>query len=433
VKASPGPAEGRSERLAFLGGPPMRNGPRPKWPLPAPATRSLLEEVLDSGRWSVGSVYLGARSMGRRFAHAYADYMGIPYCIPTSSGTASLTVALEALGIGPGDEVLVPGLTWVACASAIANVNATPVLVDIDPDTLCMSPEAAEAAITPRTAAIMIVHLYSAIADLGRLIGIANRHGLALVEDCAQAHGAEWNDRRVGTLGEVGAFSMQHGKVLTSGEGGAVITSDPELAERMQQLTADGRLYGKREPAVGEPELLEAGTTPGNNWCLSEFQSAVLLGQLEQLDALNERRRQAAATLTAALTSDGWVPQVSSPGTTARTFYKYAVAFNPEDLCGLAAITVADALSAELGFKVFTSYAPLNSNKLFAPGLRRRWHTSKVRIAALDPRQYELPNCTRAHAAVVTLHHSALLGEHQDIEDIANCFRKVRRLAHQLG
>jgi dTDP-4-amino-4,6-dideoxygalactose transaminase len=424
--------ESGGERLALLGGTPVRARNWPKWPIPADGTSELLREVLGSGRWAISSPYLGTRSMGRRFAEAYAAQMGVRWCVPTSSGTASLTVALESLGVGPGDEVLVPGLTWVACASSVANINATPVLVDVDPETLCLSAEAVEAAITPRTAAIMAVHLYSAVADLDRLREIAARHGLALIEDCAQAHGAEWRGKRVGSIGRIGTFSMQHSKVLTSGEGGAVITSDLELFQRAQQLAADGRMYGHAEPPIGAMELLEVGTTQGSNWCLSEFHAAVLLAQLGELDCQNERRRKAAQFLDESLQSEGWTPQQTSPGTTARTYYQYAISFNPGDFPGIEAASLAKALTAEVGFNVSPTYVPLARNRLYMPHLRRRWHVNDGRVMALDTSRFELKNCERAHRSFLTFHHAALLAERADLEDIVEAFSKVRRLASQI-
>lgn len=145
--------------------------------------------------------------------------------------------------MGAGDEVIVPGLTWVANASAVVRANAVPVLVDIDPETLCLSVEATRRALSSRTRAVCVVHLYSSMADMDGYRALAAEAGVPLVEDCAQAHGAAWRDARAGTLGTVGVFSMQQTKVLTAGEGGAVITASAELARRLEQLHADGRVF----------------------------------------------------------------------------------------------------------------------------------------------------------------------------------------------
>jgi L-glutamine:2-deoxy-scyllo-inosose/3-amino-2,3-dideoxy-scyllo-inosose aminotransferase len=398
----------------------------PLWPQPAPGALDNLREVLESGRWSISGPSRGVRSMERRFAEAFAAFNGVRYCVPTASGTASLVTALEALGIRPGDEVIVPGLTWVACATAVANLGAVPVLVDVEPDTLCLSPDAVAAAVTPATAAILVVHLYSAVADMERLLAIAERHGLALIEDCAQVHGASWNGRRVGSLGVAGAFSMQHGKVLTSGEGGAVITRDEALYRRMQQLRADGRVYGDDPAPPGQMELLELGEPTGSNRCLSELHAAVLLAQLSQLEAQNRTREANARLLDQLLTGIGLRPQATSPGTTSRTCYRYAVALDPEEFGDASIHAVAEALSRELGFQVLPAYVPLNASPLYRPETRRRYHLSESFLERLSPGRFHLPECDRAYRRFVTIHHAALLAEPGKMAVIADAFSAVR-------
>ena len=209
----------------------------PTWPIFDDETLEAVKGVLQSGRWTLSGPAVDADLRERVFARKWADFVGTRYCVPTNTGTAGLTIALEAMGIGYGDEVLVPGLTWVACATAVANVNAIPVLVDINPDTLAMDPRDAERAITTRTRAIMAVHLYGSMADLDALGSLAQVHGLGLLEDAAHVHGAQWNEKRAGSIGLCGVFSMQQTKVLTAGEGGAVTTNDRQLAERLEQLS----------------------------------------------------------------------------------------------------------------------------------------------------------------------------------------------------
>lgn len=401
----------------------------PRWPEPAPGALDVLNEVLHSGRWAISGHYQGKRGFERRFAEAFANFhqtANFPqttHCVPTSSGTASLMVALEACGVGAGDEVIIPGLTWVANASTVAGVNAVPVPVDVDPQTFCLDPDAVERAITPRTAAIVVVHLYSAVADLDRLTAVAQQHGIPLIEDCAQAHGATYRDRRVGTFGAAGTFSMQHSKVLTSGEGGAVITADAALARRAEHLRADSRSYLDHEPRVGQMELAQTAEVMGSNRCLSEFQAAVLLVQLDLLEAQNARRRANAAILDTALSALGFRPQASSPGTTARTYYEWAARIEDDELGRIGAERVAEAVAAELsGAPVDASYPPLNDNRLYRPETRRRF---AGQAAALDLTRYPLPVAVDAGQRVVTIHHSALLAEERDMHDIVAAFEKV--------
>lgn len=415
--------------LAINGGPRVRTQGWPSWPEPAPGALDALNEVLNSGRWAISGPYQGKQSYERRFGEAFAAFHGIQYCVPTASGTASLMVALEACGVGAGDEVIIPGLTWVANASTVAGINAIPVPVDVDPQTFCLDPAAVAAAITPRTAAIVVVHLYSAVADLDGLAAVAARHGLPLIEDCAQAHGAGYRNRRVGTFGAFGTFSMQHSKVLTSGEGGAVITSSADLARRAEHLRADSRSYVRGEPAVGQMELAQTAELMGSNRCLSEFQSAVLLTQLELLDEQNERRRATAALLDAAVGAFGFRPQVSSPGTTARTYYEWAARIEDEELGAAGADRVAAAIAAELDGLVTASYPPMNDNRLYRPTTRKRF---AGQVDSLDLSRYSLPVSTDAGRRVITVHHSALLGTDRDAQDIVHAIEKVHEHRHEL-
>ncbi|MFY0511453.1 DegT/DnrJ/EryC1/StrS family aminotransferase [Streptomyces anulatus] len=403
----------------------VRGGRRwPHWPQPAPGAEAALLDVLHSGRWSIASPSDGTPTQEERFAEDFAAYLGVRHCVPTASGTAALMTALEACGVGAGDEVIVPALSWAASASTVAGVNAVPVFADVDPDTLCLDPAAAEAAITPATRAIVVVHLYSAVADLDGLRAVADRHGLALIEDSAQAHGASYRGRRVGTFGDVGTFSTHHTKVLSSGEGGAAVTDDPVLARRIEHLRADGRTRSPRRPAAGLPELVETGELMGSNRCLSEFQSALLIAQLKVLDEQNARRRDNAELLDGLLGKLGCRPQATSGQTTARTYFGYAVGL-PDSLRDQPSGPVAEALTARLGLHVRPVYRPLYESPLYAPGTRRRFDFAPGHLKRLDPGRYDLPAADRAARTFLTFHHAALLGDASDMRDIAAAFRHV--------
>ncbi|GGR77612.1 GDP-perosamine synthase [Streptomyces humidus] len=380
---------------------------------------------MTSGRWTISCAYQGRQSYEREFAAAFADYCRSAHCVPVATGSAALAVGLEACGVGAGDEVIVPGLTWVASASAVLGVNAVPVLVDVDPRTYCLDPAAVEAAITERTRAITVVHAYSAVADLDSLLDIAQRHGLPLIEDCAHAHGARYGDWPVGAFGAAGVFSMQGSKLLTCGEGGALVTDDAEVANRAEHLRADGRVLRQEPVGVGEMELEETGRLMGSNACLSEFHAAVLLDQLALLDGQNSRRTRAAEHLAGRLAEMGLAVQETSAGTTDRAYYRFMVRLPDEALAVAPVELIARALSAELGFAVMQTHRPLNDNPLHRPSSRRRFATDARYLARVDPVRFDLPVAKRVHESVVSFGHEVLLAPLDAVDDIVRALQKV--------
>ena len=207
----------------------------------------------------------------------FADYVRVRHCVPVDHGSSALVVALESLGLDYGDTVLVPALTWVATASAVLRAGLLPVLVDVAADTGCMGPGDLDLQAGPR--AVIAVHWSCAMADIPAIQDACAHRDISVVEDAAQAHGAEWLGRPAGSLGRLGCFSMQHSKVLTGGEGGAVVTGDDALAPRLEELRADSRRYAGAAAAAQGLELEESASVLGANFCLSEF-SAVLCAQL---------------------------------------------------------------------------------------------------------------------------------------------------------
>ncbi|MFI0452141.1 DegT/DnrJ/EryC1/StrS family aminotransferase [Actinomadura sp. 6N118] len=412
-----------AKELAAYGGTPARATPWPAWPRLDAETERIALDALRSGRWAISEMHNGEELYERRFARAFAAYHDVDHCIPTTSGTSALTIAFEALGLSRGAEVLVPGLTWVACASAVAGAGLVPVLVDIDPDTLCMSPAAAAAALTARTEAILLVHYACNTADLDAFMDLARRHGLALVEDCAQAHGAEYRGKPVGTYGAIGTFSMQESKVLTCGEGGASITADAGLAGLMEQYRADGRVYSVN-PAVGEPNLVDRGDVQGRNLCLSEVQAALLLGRLQQMDAENEQRRRTAGLLDDALTEiDGFSPIALPPGCTKRTYYRYC--FRVDASADPAEVeAMQHELSHELGVTCEPLHDPLNDCALYNPLGSPQKYDPKL-LNRIDPKTFELPESLAARRQVITIPHFLLLGDYSDFNDIRHALLKI--------
>lgn len=419
------------KKLALGGGTKVRERAWPEWPSHDDGTERALRTVLRSGRWTISGPFTGQSSKERLFARQFAQYCDSKYCTPVTSGTASLTIALLALGIGGGDEVLIPGLTWVACASATMAVGAVPIMVDIDPATLAMSVDAARRALSDRTAAIMAVHPYCQIADLDGLLALSNDAGVPLLEDCSQAHGARWRGRRVGSLGVLGCFSMQQSKVLTSGEGGAVVTNDRGLYERLEQLRADGRMFSSK-PVRGSLELEEVGLVQGHNFCLSEFQAAVLLDRLPHLDEQNARRRKFARALRRELESGGIARLPPEDMRAEPTHYNLVLDLDIGKFGGNSVDAVARAMTAELGVQVSPIYRPISRHPLYCPLLSPRYRDDAARAAALNPSRFALPNAEAARKRFITFPNWVLLADDRGVEDIATALEKVAACAQEL-
>jgi len=415
--------------LAISGGPRVSVEDWPRWPQPTPATLDNVVAALGNPRWAISGPRLDRPGFEETFADEFARFLDVEHCVPTANGTSSLLIALEALGIGAGDEVIVPGLTWVASASTVMAVNAFPVIVDVDPQTMCIDPEAVRAAIGPRTRAISVVHLYSSVSDIDALSELCRRHGLALIEDCAQAHGAEWRGRKVGGWGDVGAFSMQQVKLLTAGEGGSAVTRDPHLYRRMYQLRSDGRSR-VAVPRQYEMELSMTGEVMGSNYCMSELAAAVLSGQLRELPAQNAHRAATADVLDALLEQiPGVLPVPAPPQVTQRTYYYYTFRIDPDAFAGHSAETVAAALRAETSAPFQPVYPPLPRHPLLRPATKRRYNA----IPGIEKiTEQRLPGAETAYREQVTLHHSALLAGPERMTELAEAVAKVQRNAGDL-
>ena len=422
----------QTSQLALFGGTPVHDATWPVWPRASESTLRFLHEAATSGRWAVSGAFTGTAPFEQRFARAFADYHGVPYAVPTTNGSSALTIAMEALGVGPDTEVIVPGLTWVACASAAAGLGAVPVLVDVDPGTLSISVAAARAAITERTTAILLVHAYCSSADIDAFLRLSRDTGIPVIEDCSQAHGAEWNGRKVGTFGTIGVFSMQQTKVLTCGEGGMTITSSAQLYDQLQQYRANGRRHSAH-PVVGQLDIEEVGAVEGHNYSMSEFHAAVGLSQLELFDQQQEHRHRNGALLAGLLAE---IPGVSTPsapaGLTKRTYYDYVMRLDPRVLGPFSISGVVAALTAELNVFVETLDAPLNANSLYVPLKSPRLPRSEKVRQQFDPGRFDLPEATAAYSSCVAVLHHALLGSKDDAAAIAAAVAKVVRNIDQL-
>jgi dTDP-4-amino-4,6-dideoxygalactose transaminase len=442
--------------LAVFGGIPVRCRPWPKWPLATPATQRCLLEVLHSGKWAISGWSEATDTFERRVSKAFAAYVDRRYCVACSHGSAALSIALQALDIGPGDEVIMTGLTWVACPSTVVRLGAVPILVDIDLNSLCAPASSIERAITTNTRAILMIHMYSSLCDAAAYVDLAKRHGLKLIEDASQSHGALSRGRRVGSFGEISIFSTQQSKLLTSGEGGLCVTDDPVLYSRMQQLRADGRRYkidpfhatsGDVKDQLGHDasvgplstiapdgyELEAVGDVAGQNFCITEFQAALLLDGLSRLDQENAHRQACVEALGSVLTNvEGVHLIVSNSDVDRPTYYRLTVRIDRAAFADLSAQELVPALSAELGTDVRRVDAPLNRHPLYVPGRAPMVVHGTGSSNAFDPDRFALPLAERAYAEVVGFPHQMLLSAPEDMQDIAEAFQKVRRYAPTL-
>ncbi|MGC5310946.1 DegT/DnrJ/EryC1/StrS family aminotransferase [Micromonospora zamorensis] len=338
-------------KLAMHGGHPVRARPYPTWPTYAPDDVRALEQVLSGDAWGGHPV---PRPATRRFTTDFARYQGARHCVLTSSGTTGLEVALRALGIGEGDEVIVPCLSFMATAAAVISAGARPVFVDVEAATAAMDPDHVAAAVTSRTRAIMPVHLAQHMADMDRLTAIARKAGVAIVEDAAQAHGQRWREVGAGCFGEFGIFSHQDSKGMAAGEGGSILTSDEQLAHAAESIVDCGRARG------GGPALR------GGNHRMTDLQAALLNGALTRFPAQREMRAAAAAQLESTCTVPGVTIHPADPRLTRLSFSRFSLSVEPAEFAGADGLTVRRALEAE-GIPCWAPYPSVGHYDLFEP------------------------------------------------------------------
>jgi len=329
-------------KLAIKGGKALfPHGLKTRWPVHDNADRVALLEVLEGGKWCSAGWYFDDPydSKVAQFEREFARWNGSKHAITATNGTAALTLALKAAGVGAGDEVIVPAVTFIASATAVILANAVPVFVDIEPDTYQISAEAAEEAITERTKVIMAVHYGGYPADMDRIVDMAERHGLAVIEDAAEAHGSEWRGRRVGSIGDLGSFSFQLGKPLACGEGGAVLTDNEELSLKCYSYGDLGRM-----PGGGKYRHY----LPAGNFRMTEFQGALLLVQLSRLSKQTEIRHRNGEYLAHELEGiEGISALKRDARVTKRGYYFYLLRYDASKWDGVHRDDLAAALSAE--------------------------------------------------------------------------------------
>ncbi len=406
-------------KLAIYGGEPVRQAPWPAWPRPETAARAteLAARALTSGKWA------GDGPMEQEFATRFAALQGAQHGVCVSSGTTALQTALEAAGIGFGDEVIVPGMTWIATASAVLSTNGVPVFAELDPQTFCLDPGAAAGAITPRTKAIIPVHVFGTMADMDAINDLAARHHLAVIEDAAHAHGSQWRApdgavRGAGALGLAGCFSFQASKSLSAGEGGIVLTDDGDFADRCWSYRNVGR--ARRE---GQPSVL------GFNYRLSEVQAATLLAGLETLEGELATRDANGQYLNRRLAQiPGIHPARRDPRVVRQAYYGYIFAYDPLAWDGVPRSRFLQAIKAE-GVQAGGGFPPVYRMDYWRVRKERFPAAARYDPTSPDYQEPNLPVTERlALEQQVTLPHSQLLGTREDVEDIA---RAVEKLYHR--
>jgi dTDP-4-amino-4,6-dideoxygalactose transaminase len=399
-------------RLALHGGEPVKQTPFPAWPCFDDAERTALIDILESGAWWRTP---GSRTLA--FERAFAAYHEARHGIAVTNGTAALEVVLAALGVGQGDEVIVPDFTFVATASAVLFTGALPVMVDVTTDTYCLDPEQAEAAITPRTKAIIVVHMGGLPADMDRFLEIARRHDLFLVEDCAHAHGSEWRGRKVGALGDAGTFSFQQSKLMTAGEGGMIVINRDDLERQARSIHDCGRMPG---------EWFYAHFTYGGNYRLSEWQGGILLKQLERLDEQAAARTRNGLFLRRALSEiDGITPQRLDPRCSRHGYYAFIFHYESSAFGHHSTRTFIDALHAE-GIPTQASYPPLHRLDVFQNGSFLKRLSPEQRPAKQSWQDAEYPGSLRAAQETVWLPNPVLLGSEEEMDQVVEAVEKIR-------
>ena len=401
---------GSAAMLALLGGRAVRTRPFTRWPVFGEMEEERLIRTLRSGNWG--------RLQGSEvseFEGRFASMHGCRHGIAVANGTVSLRIGLMAAGIRAGDEVVVPGYTFISTASAVVEANAVPVFADIDPHTFNIDPGEIERAITPRTKAIIPVHFAGQPADMDAILAIARRHGLVVIEDAAHAHGARYRDRPAGSLGDMASFSFQSSKNLTAGEGGIITTNDDRLSDACRSMSNCGRVPGG---------LWYEHHVVSGNYRLGEFQGAVLNCGLDRLEAQTVTRDENGQYLDSRLSEiPGLFPQRRLAGCTRHSRHLFMLCVEPE-IFGAPRSAILPALQAE-GIPCSGGYGfplpqqPLFRNKAFGPylaGISER----------LDYAEVRLPNSERiCREAGIWLEQHLLLGPREDMDDIADAFAKI--------
>lgn len=404
------------QKLAIQGGEKAVQRLWPKWPQWDEAEVQQLREVLESPVWGGTGLGPKVRELNERFAR----YCDAGYGVAVANGTVSMELALRGLGIGPGDEVIVPAYTFMATAIVVIQVGATPVFVDIDPETLCLDPVRTEMAISERTRAMIPVHLGGHPADMGALVDIAQRHGLKIVEDAAQSHGAIWWDsaggtRKLGAIGDAGSYSFQQSKNMQCGEGGMVVTDDKDLADRIHySLSKFGR-------GIGDQYAPHVHYHFGFNACITELQAALALAQFERLEEQAQIRAENGTFLIGVLEEvEGITPLRWASHCARHAYHLFLFRYDRSAFGGVPKDRFIEALSAE-GVPCAGIY-PVSLYEQPMYDLERM----VVRDTGTPIRVTPCPEAARACEEIVCFSQSMMLAEKDLLQEIPKAIEKIR-------
>lgn len=415
-------AAGAAEKPALLGGKPVRTEGFASWPPIDAAEEKAVAEVVHSGRW------YRSRSV-EQFEEAFAKASKAKYCVAVSSGTSALFTSLGALGVGPGDEVIVPPYTFVATVNVVMLHYAMPVFVDSDRETFQMDPAKLEAAITERTAAIIPVHIGGSAADLDSILAIAKKRNVPVVEDACQAVLGRWRDRGLGSWGTTGCISFQVSKNVCSGEGGAILTNDEAVANNCFAFHNCCR----HRPGASANLNYQGGRS--TNLRMTEFQGALLLAQLDGAEQRANTRHENGQYLSSMLREiPGILPARMYEGCTRNAYHLYMFRYQPEQFANLPRNKFVKALRAE-GIPCSTGYGPLNKAGFIQDALNSRPY---VRVYGKEAVQKwadrnQCPENDKLCEEAVWFMQNMLLGPRSDMEQIAEAIRKVRAHADALA
>ncbi|TNJ68321.1 DegT/DnrJ/EryC1/StrS family aminotransferase [Paenibacillus hemerocallicola] len=394
-------------KLAIDGGSPARTTPFATWPVYGDLEMQLLKEVLESGKWggAGGAAKSNYEPKLPQMERKFAELQNAQYAVSVVNGTVAITVALQAAGLKPGDEVIVPPYTFIATASAALAYGIIPVFADIEEDTLLIDPEKVEALITARTKGIIAVHIAGAPANMTRLKEIAAKHGLALIEDAAQAVGASWEGQGIGAIGDLGTFSLQSSKNLNAGEGGIITTNNRDYWENAWSICNVGRV-----PNGGWYQHDRFG----QNYRMSEFQAAVVMGQMTRLEEQMSKREQNAKLLDELLSGTKGIRLLKQdPRITRHAYHLYMFKLDLEQAEKNDFIRKANAEGVPLA----AGYIPLNRNQSII-------ETTKMWTG--EERVYDCPVCERlCEKEAVWLTQHILLSDEQAIREVAHGLQKV--------
>lgn len=414
---------GAANELALNGGNPVRTASWPKWPVWDQSVETDINRMYRSGKW-----YRNKGKYCEKFEEKYATLVGSKYCLATSSGTTALTIALHALGVDAGDEVLVSPYTFIATYNAIFLSKALPVFVDTDPETFLIDPKKIEERITERTTAILPVHIYGLPCDMDAINTVAKKHQLKVVEDACQAWSARYKGKNAGMLGDLGCFSFQNSKHLPSGEGGAIVGNEATIMDHCRSFHDCGRHYGSITSDSRYP-------VRGGNFRMQQVQALILMSQLKRFEEDAKTRENNATYLDAKLAEiPGIIPHKLVPGAEKAAYHLYPFRYKKEEFNNASKDTFIKALRAE-GIPCGGGYGPQNKDGLIEEALNSRGYQRLYGKKRLDQWREEnvLPGNDRLISEAVAIYQNMLLGTKKDMDDIVNAITKIHTHQDKLG